>query len=44
MEWNIHVTEVAQFKQGRKVMIPEVDSLWRENGYVTEVVSLMEGA
>ena len=33
---------VDQFNGGRKVMLGG-QFYWRENGYVTEVVSLMEG-
>ena len=33
----------GQFNGGRMVMLQKLPVSWRENGHVTEVVSLMEG-
>ena len=40
-EWTYY--EGGQFKGGRIVMVRRWSQYWRENGYVTEVVTLMEG-
>ena len=40
-EWSCY--RGGQFNGGRMVMLQRWSVLWRENGHVTEVVTLMEG-
>ena len=39
---NVHVMVVVSLMGGRMVMLERWPVYWRENGHVTEVVSLME--
>ena len=41
-EWSCYRS--GHFNEGRMVMLQKSPVSWRENGYVMEVASLMEGA